>query len=999
MRPMKTAKDSRAFFEFYNRLNPKQKEAVDAIDGPVMVIAGPGTGKTQVLTLRIANILRTTDTESGAILALTFSEAGVVAMRKRLAEIIGSAAYYVTISTFHGFCNSIIQRYPEEFPKIVGSTPVTDIDQIRIMEAIILRSNAKILKPFGDPLYYLRSALNSINELKREGIPPESFKKILEEERKQFDSLPDLYHEKGAHKGKMKGVYIERKKELDKNLELVEIFDAYEKTLRTEKFYDWSDMIVEVGRALDANDNLRLMLQEKYHYFLVDEHQDTNNAQNKILELLVNYYENPNLFIVGDEKQAIFRFQGASIENFNYFRSLYPRARLIFLEENYRSTQAILDAAHSLRKESVRLSARAGHESRPITLVECSAPDVEHYFAANDIVRLIKEGVRPEQIAVLYRDNKDAHTLAPFLERAGAPFAIESDENILDDADIRKIALLVQAVAHYGQDEFLAEALHADFLRIAPLDLYKLISYARQNKRKVYDLLKDSEVVDAMGLEAPENITKLHAFLGKARILSKNAGAAEAFEFLVRESGFLEAIMQKPDAAEKISALGSLFDELRELVENHKDFTLRDFADYLDLLKKHNVFIKNSRLSYEYGRVRLMTAHRSKGLEFEYVYILGAVDGHWGNRTKRSHFAMPLSVFGIKPGNGLPESDENEDERNLFYVALTRAKKHVTVSFAMMAASGRANVPSLFLLEIEPELIQKNDVSALEREYVEHKEMHFEKRIKAGPDIKSREFTRELFSRYGLSVTALNNYLECPSKYFYTNLIRLPEAPNKHLMFGTATHAALKSFFDRLREGEDAGADFLVNGFLSALNRQPMESHDFEEAREKGESALRGYWATYHGTWTENVLNEFAVESVEFSPEVRLVGKVDKIEILDAAGSVNVVDYKTGKPKSRNVIQGLTASSDGEYKRQLVFYKLLLDLHGKFKMISGEIDFIEPDDRGKYHKEKFEVTAGEMDELKAIITAVSTEILNLDFWDKICGKKDCKYCALRALMK
>ncbi len=336
------------FKELYKKLNFRQREAVDAIEGPVMVIAGPGTGKTQILTLRIVNILRKTDIPPDAILALTFTEAGVSAMRKRLVSIIGSPAYRVGIFTFHSFCNDIIKRFPEEFPRIIGSTNVSDIDKIVIIKELIEKTTLKLLRPYGDTFYYLHPVRQKISELKRENISPKELELRIKNNELRFKKIPDIRHQKGVYKGKMKGKYETEKKNIEKNKELLKIYITYENMLAERKLYDYEDMILEVIRALEKKQDFCLRLQEEYQYVLADEHQDANNAQNKLLELLVSFHENPNLFIVGDEKQAIYRFQGASLENFLYFQKKYKGARVIILEDNYRSTQTILDAAHSV---------------------------------------------------------------------------------------------------------------------------------------------------------------------------------------------------------------------------------------------------------------------------------------------------------------------------------------------------------------------------------------------------------------------------------------------------------------------------------------------------------------------------------------------------------------------------------------------------------------------------------------------------------------------------
>src|SRR3989344_416432 len=293
-------KTSTNFSKHYIRLNTRQKEAVETIEGPVMVVAGPGTGKTEILTLRIANILLKTDVGPEAILALTFTEAGVFAMRQRLAGIIGSPAYEVEINTFHGFCNDVISRYPEEFPHIIGAKNITEIEQVKLLEEVIDKSRLKELKPFGDKFYYLRPGLAAIKELKREGLSPEDLSALAKKEEKSLLEIDDLRHEKGPHKGKIKGVYLKLQKQIAKNTELAVLYANYQQALLKNRFYDYDDMIMEVLQALSSNENLLRILQEQYQYMLLDEHQDTNLAQNKVVELLASFHANPNIFAVGD---------------------------------------------------------------------------------------------------------------------------------------------------------------------------------------------------------------------------------------------------------------------------------------------------------------------------------------------------------------------------------------------------------------------------------------------------------------------------------------------------------------------------------------------------------------------------------------------------------------------------------------------------------------------------------------------------------------------------
>jgi DNA helicase-2/ATP-dependent DNA helicase PcrA len=990
------------FKNLYNKLNPEQKMGVDEIEGPIMVIAGPGTGKTHLLTMRIANILDKTDTAPESILALTFTESAVASMRKNLSEIIGTMAYRVNITTFHGFANNIIKEYPDDFPEIIGSTNISDVDQIKIIREIIDSSNLVKLKPFGSRYFYVSSIIFAISDLKQQGFLPDDFKKIIEKEDNEFENIEDLYNKKGAYKGKMKGKYIMLQKNIERNKELAIVYKKYQQSLRESNFYDYSDMIVEVKVALQKSNDLLLILQEKYQYILVDEHQDTNSAQNKILELLASYYKNPNLFIVGDEKQAIFRFQGASLENFLYFKNLYKNVKEISLKHNYRSTQTILDASHNLKPDSLKLLSNSNNPENLVNIRPFLNPKAEYNFLANNIKQLIDNGHKPEQIAVLYRENRDVFEIARIFRKFNISFTIESDQDILDDQDIKKLLIILRAVQSFGKDRELVELLYVDIFDIPALDIYKLSSFKR-GSLGLYDVIKSENIMQEAKIENIDKLKEIYKKLSLWKKQSYNKNAVAIIEDIIRDSGLLAKILSDSLAIEKIEKLGTFFDQVKGLITSHKDYTLDDFFEYLNVIKEHNISIKNKGLLYSLGKVRLMTAHKSKGLEFDYVYIINAQDGHWGGRRNHENIKLPSQIFSMlnKIDNDLAE-DDDEDERNLFYVAITRAKKQVTITYAIKNQEGREKLSSVFVQEIKPEFIKTFEMENVEIKIPENdSETEFAKDFDNKASIKEKEFLNDLFIKNGLSVTALNNYLACPWNYFFNNLLRLPGNQNKFMIFGTAVHEALKNYFDALKNGKYLKKDYLMKRFKESLEKQPIVKNEYVEMLEKGKEALSGYYDFYRKSWKTNIFNEVNITRIELAENITINGKIDKLEIIDSANNVNVVDYKTGKAKSRNELGGLNKNSSGDYLRQLTFYNLLLNNYqnGKFKMQSGEIDFIQPDEKGNYKKELFTITPEMVGDLELQIKQIAQEILDLSFWDKTCNNKDCEFCALRKMIK
>ncbi len=988
---MSAQRTTPAFSQLYRNLNVAQKQAVDTLDGPVMVVAGPGTGKTQILTLRIAHILKATDTPPDAILALTFTESGVTAMRKRLVRIIGSEAYRVGIFTFHGFCNEIIRRYPEDFERIIGAEPTTDIEKIDILRSIITAHAFVHLKPFGDTFYYVNDLRQAISELKRENISPDKLEASLREARNIFEATEGLYHEKGVHQGKMKGMHETTAKRLARTEELLVVYRAYQEALREKRLYDFDDMIVEAVSALENNPELLLRVQEEYHYLLADEHQDANTAQNRLLELLASFHERPNIFVVGDEKQAIFRFQGATLDNFFYFKKLYPEAMLIPLTEGYRSGQKILDVSHSMiQKDGVEgrvpLTSKAGVMHDLVSIHALGSVEAERAFVVEQVRAHIADGVEPSEIAVLYRTNGEAEQWVRAFEDRGVFVSVESEQNALKDPDIRKFLIYLTGIARLGDDTSMSELLHVPFSGVEPLDAYKIIHHARRSRRVIAEILGNRNLLTEAQVEKPDAAIELYERL--VRFAKVPGSVPTVIGDIIRDSGYLAHILNSPRAVELIEKLAGFTRDVEKLSIGQADYTLTKLLVHLLLLDEYRIPItKEIRAAPRKGAVRLMTAHKSKGLEFDYVHIVNVVDGHWGGRRTREYFSLPT---------GGVDGDDN-DERRLLYVALTRARVGVSLSYAM-EKDGKGCLPTRFIEEMEQSLL----ISEVHEEKHDHGADLARKPAQAHVSLPDKAFLNELFLEQGLSVTALNNYLNCPWRYFYSNLIRIPMAPTNALLYGNAVDRALKRFFEKYRDDGAKDMEVLLSLYRESVLRQPLPGEEIAAMEKRGVEHLSLWFSEWQHTFVRETLSGYSVRT-ELSlqgdlPKVLLRGELDKVDFLPD-GSIRVVDYKTGKPKSRNAIMGNTKTDDGEYFRQLTFYKLLLSLEGKYRMHDAMLDFIQPDERKKMHREVFEHDELDVDALIKEIDAAAQDIWSLGFWERTCEEADCSYCSLRKMMQ
>jgi len=977
------------FLDAYKRLNAAQKEAVDTIEGPVMVIAGPGTGKTQILTLRIAAILEKTDVGPESILALTFTEAGARAMRERLYAYIGQAAYRVTISTFHEFAGSLIRQYPDAYTRAVGGRPATDLEKIHILETIIETEGIKALRPHGNPAFYIKPILKALSDMKREYVTPEAFLRIIEQQEVQLSGTPRL-HEKGAHKGKVRSEYQKLEKDILKNRELLFIYNAYDTMLTKERLFDFDDMIFETVEALEHNEDMLRDLQERFQYVLADEHQDVNGAQNRILELLAHFHERPNLFVVGDEKQAIYRFQGASLENFLFFEEKFPHTKTIALTENYRSVQSVLDLSHEL---ITHVESPASELRVPLVSATKEAGTIERRVFSHDVIEdswvvshvkmLIEQGAVPEEIAIIVRSNKEVEMFASLLRKEGVHADATADGDILFHPITREIRTLLTAVLEPENNEALFALVHAPYWGISPQMLTDFLG--KRNYRVPLSTLIHE-------LDAP-----IGKVLEEARERMTYEGPHRVLEYLLKESGFLDFVIAR-EPFEGGRVIRRLYDEIEALVRTHETTTVSDVVAMFTLRALHGLPLNAPYIHTDTHAVQVMTAHKSKGLEFAHVFVPHLTDAKWGDAVRPKYFTIPMTKRVDETGY-----DSLDDERKLLYVALTRAKKGLYLSYARESVDGRAYSETPLLSEVGESIITDVATEVIEESFDPLQSLG---KIVETP-IVGTELLRRTLTERGLSATSLNNYLRSPWTYLYRNVLRVPEVQAESAQFGTALHNTLRRVTAYHTEHAAMPKMAFVKECLDAeLMKLPLGIHEYTRLHERGLEALVLYLERMESELPPVTKEEYAFEAEiptgdpDF-PSVRLTGQLDRLDFDTNGNLMRVIDYKSGKPKTRGYIEGTTKDSTGDYKRQLTFYALLLSLQDddRFHTRNGVLAFVEADEKGQIHTESYIITDEEIASLRADIVRVSLEIAHGAFLNAPCDENMCDYCHLVLSLK
>jgi len=984
---------SPAYTSAYNLLNSAQKQAVDTIEGPVMVIAGPGTGKTQILTLRIANILLQTDVQPNNILALTFTESGAKAMRERLLRYIGAAAYRVEISTFHSFSQKLIAKYPDAYPTVIGGQPATDIDRIGIIEAILEDSSISTLRPSGNPEYYVKPLMGMISDLKRENISPNDLSEMIAGQEKALLEI-EQFHVKGAHKGKERGEYKDAAKSIEKNQALLHVYRLYEASMREQKLYDFDDMILQTVRALGENEDMLRDLQEQYQYLLADEHQDVNGAQNRILELLADYHNQPNIFVVGDEKQAIFRFQGASLQNFLYFESHFKNTTVISLTENYRSGQEILDAGHSLieakdadlAKLRVPLNAALVNGAE-VTVRDFSHQAVEDSWLVHEVQTQITAGVPPEEIVVIVRSNREVEDISNNLRKAGIAAQASAESDILYHPVTQTVEQLLRAVTEASASA-LFTVLHGSYWGISVADVTRICA-AQNYHRSLTEIIRSQEILTEIGVLDTTQVNQLVAVLDEAKARSSVESPHEVLAYLLEHSGYKDYVLQH-DPYDGARIIRRLYDEIEELVRRDKKASLTAILSVFAQRRSYGLALSAPFIGSEQHAVQVMTAHKSKGLEFQVVFAPHLVDSVWGGKTRRELFKIPRTM-------ALP-ADAADDEKRLLYVLITRAKQTLYLSSSELNADGRPLTPSRLLAEIDQELLIAAATDAAEAS--------FQPLDQVAPKLDRSQIDQalvaSLFAERGFSATSLNNYLRDPWEFYFKNILRVPEVQPPHMLFGTAVHAVLQRATNLHTKSGSLPTDAqLIEWLETSLSRLPLTTLEYTRLHAKGLEVLLPYVQQLTGALPAKTEEEFSI-TVELStgnnliPTIPLKGNLDRLDFDNDGRLQQVVDYKTGKPKSRNVIEGKTQSSDGAYKRQLTFYALLLDLYDdeRYQSHTGVLSFVESAAAGSLKEEVFVITPSEVAELKQEIIQAAVSIVEGKWATTECDPSLCDYCHL-----
>lgn len=1073
-------------------LNAQQKAAVEYLEGPLLVLAGPGTGKTQLLSAKVAYILQNIDTNPENILCLTFTEAGAENMRARLQSMIGKAALDVNIYTYHAFGANILERYKsyaENFNRkmdapidetmqfkiisqIQKSLPVMDIlresgtkdiistigsakaarltaadlqkiaeqniqDSIEISAAVTpllleLKPREKfdvavqnVYRPILEQLLKYSSDQPIVGNVERIAniLAKDLNKVITDAETQEKPKVSDLTKWKTANFE----VYVADPKHLEdkryrlkdyiankKLASLANIMRKYEEALNTAGLFDFNDMIESAIQYLKEDDGFRMQMSEIFQYILLDEFQDTNASQFELIKLLTQY-DQPVIMAVGDDDQAIFEFQGANASNLRDFQEHY-NAKVITLLDNYRSTGEILGLSRKLAEQIEDSFAKNYQIDKTLTAVKDQtngrkiAPQVtrhefpgtvaEYYWIAQEIRKLVDQGEDPSEVAIIAPKHKNIAPILPYLKAQNLDVTYEKRDNILLDPKIHAIielAKFVQRLANREQPvEKLLEILSYDFWQIPAEMAVCAVEKKWDTNQSVLDYLagdvkleKISQLLAALATVAATTPLELWLdyLLGNAKVdgeidspmlefYQKHCSEAELLEFYENLNTLRQKVLQHLQSANS---------------ENTE--YLPKLADFVDAMNDYEAaqteVMRISIYRDSDNAVQVMTSHKSKGLEFKYVFLTSVDDAAWGkSKGNNNKLSLPGNLAFIRH-TGITD----DEQLRLFFVAITRAKEYLIMTSSAHKDDGSDNIRLRYLSESSRDETEQISpyLRAKAQTIITHNDLDTAEKIetmrlgwigayqKLVPDVLN--LLKERMKDYRLSASDLTNFIDViyggPQTVYQSRILRSPSEPaNFAMCYGSLIHTVFEQV-----TSQGIGETAAIELFKREVKKAILPEAEKQDLLEKGEQSLQIALSDFG----EILRHAHAKAEVNFAPERLIVndvpvsGKIDHLEIDPDQKTIEIYDFKTGNYHAEKWNSHPTLY---KYRLQLGFYKLLVNHslnYRNYHVTRGHILFVTPDNDGKVYDKAYDFNEADEQELKSLMRAVYRQMTSLEF--------------------
>ncbi|MFZ2664008.1 MAG: UvrD-helicase domain-containing protein [Patescibacteria group bacterium] len=874
------------------QLNEDQTKAIKHKTGPVLVVAGAGTGKTRVITERIRYLVQEQKVNPQEILALTFTEKASQEMILRIGDVMPLGYEEPWVYTFHSFADRLLKTEGLEFGLDPSYKILSSPDQWLLLRKNLFDFDLKYFRPLGNPTKFISAILKFISRLQDENISPKEFREFISKSNKKIDD----------------------KEEIQRWEELAHVYERYEELKIASSKLDFGDLITWTIKLFKERPNILRKYQDQFKHILVDEFQDTNYAQYELVKLLFpandkknsskeeNKYKDRSLLVVGDDSQSIYKFRGAAVSNILQFMEDFEGSEMITLLKNYRSSQKILDPAYKLiqnnnpdtleSKLGISKELKSETKEKGITpeIIQTETLEDEIEFIISSILDILAKEPQYtyKDFAILARANSYLDPIFMALRKYNLPYQLVGNRGLYDREEIRDVLALLKVIVDPSDGTSMYRVLNIDCLNISYEEISKLLSQTRFKKTDLWTQVKESkdesvEYIKNSILEFQNNLTK--------------SSPTEIIYNLINSIGYINQYLDEETIESELSIknLNLFLNRIQKFeVDFHSETkeipTLVDFVDYLDLVIDAGENPAQAEIA-DIDTINLLTVHSAKGLEFPVVFMTNLVSGRFPTRNRGDQIEIPNDL--IK--ETLPTGDEHtQEERRLFYVGMTRAKKYLFMTLGKDYGGKRETTPSGFLEETGlsikevkiDKMKEKKEQSTLFAVGTNFREPKIKKLTGFIPDF--------------ISYSQVDNYLICPLRYKYSYVLKIPVAPNHSLSFGNTIHETLKEFHTQKMFGKDLPLEQLLKIYEKNWNPLGYIDEKHRNLRFKsGKKLLEDY---YNKNKDIKVRHLGIEKSFNLAIDgIKLFGKIDRIDELPN-GDIEIIDYKTGNEKNQKEV-------------------------------------------------------------------------------------------------
>lgn len=879
--------------DLLNGLTKEQTEAVTHKDGPILVVAGAGTGKTTVITKRIAWLISTGLAKPEEILALTFTEKAASEMLTRVDEISDYIYSGLSISTFHSFGADIISEYAFELGLPADLRVLSDVEQILFIRDHIFDFDFKHYQNLSEPTSLIKELTKIFSRAKDEAVTPKAY---IEYAKKKVKEAVDPAE----------------REEAEKQLEVAKAYQVYNDLLRKEGYIDYGDQIMLVLSLLEKPSCAK-RIRERFKYALVDEFQDTNFAQNELIYQL--FGKDGNVMVVGDDDQSIYKFRGAAVSNILDFREKYQKVKTVVLNENFRSTQNILDSSYALIQNNnpdrleakyridKKLKSHLGAGEKP-KLLQFENECQEAEAVAQEILKLKHEGSDFSDMAILFRGNRQAEEFVRTLTKNGIPYTFSGAAGLYEKQEVRMLTSLIRSLHDPEDDLAYFHLALSEVYDMNPDDLAQIARWSAKRNIPLSKTMADLTPL-ASQLSLKDRTVKIGsqitAEVSRLREEAKSASAGEVVNIFLRDSGFYaqltrEANKGSVDAHIKISNIAAFFDKIIHFQRNYKDHSLEKFARYLDLVMEAGDDPKSFEITEGLDAVSVITIHKAKGLEFENVFISSLSDSHIPGRGRSEKFELPKELIKEKVGE---ESTDLAEERRLFYVAMTRAKKRLYLTAALDYGTKKTHKISRFVAEALGDAV-------IQKRFLKTEPIERLKQFERVPNLYNIALEPIPESeRLVLSRAAIDDWLTCPFKYQLVHVTPIRIVADANIAYGNAIHNSIGEYYKRRMLGKKVTENEILGWFSMFWDEAGFLSKTHERKRyECGRNAIRAFYKKVEA----EPLPDSSEKEFKFPVGKDIVrGRFDAI--FKEGDGTRIVDFKTSNVKKQDEANDRTKKS------------------------------------------------------------------------------------------